>query len=731
MNGGALNNPGAEERIVRTACTHDCGGRCPLRAHVKDGVVTRVEAADGDGARYRACLRGRATRQRAYHPDRLKYPMRRVGERGEGKFERISWDEALDTVAGELKRVKETYGNSAIMAYMGGGSNGRLHGGRAMLRLLNMFGGCTWGWGNVSCAGAVIGGHVTYGTFLTGNTHDDHINSRLIIMWGWNPTDAIWDTETRRQLMEAKEAGVRFVGVDPRLTNSVAAYADKWIPIYPGTDTAMLVAMAHTIISEDLHDGKFIGRYTHGFEQYRDYVMGLENGVPKTAQWAEPITGVPAATIRGLAREYATSKPAALIDGWGPGRTAYGEQYHRAAMALAAITGNIGIRGGWAPGWGGGYPVLFIMESLPTFLNPLHDSGPKHRIPAYHVGSTTRVHSAELWDVILKGKAGGYPVDIKLMYHAGGNPLNQLSDTNKGVQALKKLEFYVVHEQFLTTSARFADIVLPVNTFLERDDIGAAWIGAPYFCYTNKCIESLYESKTDLQIITELAPRLGIEHFNDKKSDDEWLRELAATCKEIPDYDELKRRGYHTIELGEPFIAFRKQIEEPENNPFATPTGKIEIYSKMVEKLNDPQFPPIPKYIESWEGRNDPLFQKYPLQVINSHPKHRVHSTFWDVPTLRDTQRAGIQINTIDARVRGINDGDQVRVFNDRGEAVIPCWVTNRIMPGVVHLDEGNWFLPDEKGIDRGGCPNIFTRSGFTPGTCYPCNTALVQVEKA
>ena len=209
------------------------------------------------------------------------------------------------------------------------------------------------------------------------------------------------------------------------------------------------------------------------------------------------------------------------------------------------------------------------------------------------------------------------------------------------------------------------------------------------------------------------------------------MRELAATCKEIPDYDELKRKGYHTIDLGGPFVSFKKQIEDPEGNPFATPSGKLEIYSQVLENLNDPEFPPIPKYIESWEGRNDPLAEKYPLQIISSKPKHRVHATFWEVPTLRDTQRPGIQISAVDAKARGIEDGGQVRVFNDRGEAIIPCWVTNRIMPGVVHLDEGNWFSPDENGVDRGGCPNMFTKSGFSPGTCYPCNTALVQVEKA
>jgi len=728
----------SEERVIRTACTHDCGGRCPLRVHVKDGAVLRVEAADGEGAQYRACLRGRATRQRLYAPDRLKYPMRRAGERGEGRFQRISWDEALDTVASELIRVKETYGNPAILFLMFGGSNGRLHGGRAGARLLSMFGGFTTGWGNVSCAAAIFGSFVTLGSFFTDHTRDDYLNSGLIIMWGWNPTDTIWDSDTRFTLMRAKEAGTKFVCIDPRLTSSVATYADQWIPIIPGTDTAMLIAMAYTIISENLQDQKFLDTLTVGFEKYKDYVMGIEDGVPKTPDWAEAITGVPADTIRNLAREYATKKPAALIAGWGAGRTTHGEQYNRAAIVLAAMTGNIGIHGGNTPGWGGGFPILFRMGELPAFgtgvlpagNRPRVDTGRKYRIPAYHVGSTTRMHWCQLWDAVLQGKAGGYPADFKLAYIMGGNHLNQQANTNKGVQALKKLEFIAVHEQFMSATARFADILLPVNTFMEREDVGPAWIGAPYYTYTNKCIDSLYESKTDLQICSELAPRLGIEHYNDK-TDEEWLREIVSTEPDIKDFDEFKNKGVHTIDIGGPFVALKKEVEDPNNNPFRTPSGKIEIYSSILAEMKHPEIPPIPKYVEAWESRNDPLAKKYPLQLISSHMGRRVHSSFDNVPWLREVEPQALWINSVDAQARGINNGDEVKVFNDLGEMIVPCWVTERIMPGVVHLHEGGPFSPDEKGIDRGGCPNIFLRSGYSPAGCFATNSALVQVEKA
>jgi len=309
------------------------------------------------------------------------------------------------------------------------------------------------------------------------------------------------------------------------------------------------------------------------------------------------------------------------------------------------------------------------------------------------------------------------------------NPISSLPNTNRGVEALKKLEFIVVHEVFMSATARFADILLPANTFMEREDVGAAWLGAPYFVYSNKCVDSLYESKSDLQICTELAPRLGIEHYNDKR-DGEWLREFFP-APDIPDFDEFRKSGVYTTNLVEPSVAFKKQIEDPENNPFPTPSGRIEIHSKLFSDINHPEIPTIPKYIEGLERRNDPLARKYPLQLISSHFRRRVHSQLDNIGWLKDVERHALCINSIDAQARGITDGDQVRVFNDRGAIIIPCWVTERIIPGAVHVPEGGPFYPDDNGVDWGGCVNVLTASGYTPGGAFPGNTALVQVEKA
>ena len=361
MSAARGNESTGQEVAVMTTCSSHCGGACLLKVYVKDGVITRIETDDGEEPQLRACLRGRAYRQRVYAPDRIKYPMKRVGARGEGIFERISWDEALDRVVGELKRVRDTYGPASIVLQRMAGDVASLHCFGPIERLLNMAGGYTALWGITSFGQGVAASMVMYGTLFASNTRDDLVNSRLIIMWGWDPASTVSGTNTCWYLAQAREAGARIVSVDLRYTDTAATFAHQWIPIRPGTDAAMLIAMAYVMIKEKLYDENFLATYTIGFDRFKDYVMGVEDGVSKTPSWAERITGVPSATIEGLAREYATLKPAALMAGVAPGRTAYGEQYHRAAITLAAMTGNIGIHGGDAAAraWEsvlGGYP---------------------------------------------------------------------------------------------------------------------------------------------------------------------------------------------------------------------------------------------------------------------------------------------------------------------------------------------------------------------------------------
>lgn len=721
-------------KTVTTTCAYDCGGRCPLKVHVKDGVIVRVEPMEGERVR-KPCLKGRALRQMVYNPNRLKYPLKRVGARGEEKFERISWDEALDTVASELIKVKEKYGNSAILDVNSGGNQGVLHNQRTVYRLLNMFGGCTSCWCIVSFHGMIYASLVTYGTTVCGNSWDDLLNSRLIILWGFNPADT-WFDGAAHYLAEAKAAGIKIICVDPRFTDSAAAYARQWVPIYPATDIAMLTAMAYVVISENLQDQRFIDTYTVGFARYKDYVLGIEDGIPKTPAWAETITGVLAATIENLAREYATAKPAALLASWGPGRAFYGEQFHRATQVLAAITGNVGVHGGWAAG----HQVAFestsppSLRGMPTGRNPIQAGWPQVKyqltIPGAPNANSSRIHYADIWNGILQGKAGGYPADIRLLYVLQANPLsNVTANNNLGAKAMEKLDFIVVHELLMTATARYADIVLPITSFLEKEDVIQAWLTGSHYTYLPKVIEPLYECKSDLQILTELAPRLGIENYNDK-TDEEWVKWIVENSGNIPDHKEFKRKGIYEVRFDQPMVAFKKQIEDPENNPFPTASGKIEIYSQMLADMDNPELPPIPKYFDNAQSHSSPLAKKYPLQVVSVHFKRAVHFQFKDLPWLRDLVPYALWINTVDARTRGISDGDQVQVFNDRGIIQVAAKVTERIMSGVVMLSEAGQFAPDENGVDQGGGVNTLTTGHYTAGGAFSCNNILVEVKK-
>jgi len=720
--------------IVPTGCCHDCGGRCVLRAHVKDGKIIRFETDSGEEPQIRACLRGRAYRQRVYHPERLKHPLRRVGERGEGKFEKISWDEALDEVAGQLKRIKKTYGNSAIFLAGGSGNQGMLHGPIPVGVMLQAFGGFTRIWGVASYEGALFASMATYGTMRTGNSREDLLNSKFVIMWGWNPVNTIWDPETAHTLARVKEQGTRMVSVDPRYTDTAATLADQWIPIRPGTDTAMLIAMAYVIISEGLQDQAFIDRYTVGYEAYKDYVLGHEDGVPKTPQWAEAITTVATETITDLAREYATRKPAALIAGWGPARAALGEQYCRAANVLCAITGNIGIPGGYASGFMRAYSSRETSSGTHGSRNPVEQDAPPrpyslHMLRGGTNPNSNRIHSSKVFDAMLRGKAGGYPADLKMAYVVASNFINQHPNTNLGAEAFKNLEFVVVHEQFMTPTAKLADIVLPVNTFMERDDIAPPWLGSPYYLYLNKAVDSLHDSKSDLEIVRMLSKKLGLPQGMADVAEEDILKMIAAGRKDIDDFEKFKKEGVVKIKLEEPVVSFKEQIEDPDNHPFPTLSGKIEIDCDHLAEMAHDRIPSVPRYLSHEEGYDSPLAEKYPLQLLTAHPKTRAHSTWHNVPWLRELETHAVWINPDDARTRKIKDGDLVDVYNDRGRIRLPANVTERIMPGVASVNQGAWYEPDENGVDCGGCANVLTADAHSPGGAHHMNSALVQVE--
>jgi anaerobic dimethyl sulfoxide reductase subunit A len=415
-----------------------------------------------------------------------------------------------------------------------------------------------------------------------------------------------------------------------------------------------------------------------------------------------------------------------------------GEQYTRGAITLTAMTGNIGKHGGSAAGGLMGIPVghMFRAAGIPPIKNPAEAGGPSVRGTIdLRLRLVRRIHVNKVFDAFLEGKAGGYPADIKMAWFTSGNILNQHGNVNKSVRALKSLEFIVAQDLFMTPTAKFADILLPISSFAERNDLTRPWPSGPYYTFANKAIEPLGECKSDWEIACALAEKLGFKEDFNTLSEDEWLRKFVKETPDyaqyISDYDKFKREGIHRVKLDGPIVAFKKRIEDPENNPFPTPSGKIEIFSQRVADLNNPLCPPIPKYISTWEGRDDPLIEKYPLQLISAHPKNRVHSTLYNVDWLRELGQQVVWINPIDAEARGIVDGDEVYVFNDRGKVDIPAWVTKRIMPGVVCMFEGAWYNPDAEGVDHGGCVDVLTKDEYSPGGAAALKTVLVQVSKS
>ncbi len=708
-----------EYRVVPMACPHNCGGSCLLNAHVRNGVIERISGDEADEnasvPQLRGCARGRAYRHRVYAPDRLRYPMIRNGQRGEGRFKRVSWDKALDLVAERMGEIKKEHGPSAVLNMSASGTYPAcLHNTGWVHRLLNMWGGQTQLVGTLSNEGGSFASRYTYGTYVTSSDMDDLLNSELIIMWGWNPAASIHSTNTTWYLRQAKENGAKIIVIDPRHTESAAALADQWIPVRPGSDAALAAAMANVILEERLEDKVFLDKFTYGFQDYAEYVSGEEDGVPKTPRWAEQLTGVKADTITRLARELAGGKPAALMTGMGPGRTPYGEQFFRTTAALAAMTGNVGVPGGSSAIPGGGISMLRL-RGIPTISpNP--------------AGCT--LNPSNWADAILKGKEGGYPSDIKMVYSMAGNLLNQVGNINKGIEALKSLEFMVMQEQFMTPTARFADVLLPATTSLEREDVFNPWgMLGRYAVYSHKVIEPMYECKNDLEILTLLAKKLGIEGYNDK-SDHEWLSLLVADS-EMEEVEEFKRSGAYRINLIQPNVALQKNIQNPGKNPFRTPTGKIEIYSSRLAEMDEPEIPPIPKYIPGWESNDCSEAGDHPLLLITPQSKRRCHSTYDNIPLVSEIEPNTIWINPQDASHRGVENGDPVMVRNERGRTVIQAKVTERIMPGVVSIDEGRWFTPDENGTDTAGSANTLVLDGPSPGGAARFNGNRVEVEKA
>jgi anaerobic dimethyl sulfoxide reductase subunit A len=692
---------------IPVSCNKDCGAGCPLLAYVEDGRVTRIGNNPLGRAYMSGCVRGFQMTRVLYAPDRLTRPLLRTGPRGSGQFREAPWSHALDLVAARLAEVKARYGNEAVLHLGGSGScRGALHNtGRLAKRFLSLFGGYTETYWNYSTAAAHFATPFVLGTQQTGIDAGTLRFSNLIILWGANIADTRLGCETEARIREARARGVDVIVIDPRRSASVRKLGTRWIPIRPGTDTALMMAVLHVLIDENLVDTAFVEEYSVGFDELERHIMGLAGEEARTPRWAEAICGTPAELIFQFARQYGRTRPAALIPGPSIQRTIGGEEAIRMAVALQVATGNLGILGGSSGALTWGRLPYPRMGALHVPANPSRVGVPVVRWP----------------DAILEGKGGGYPSDIKAVYNVGGNYLMQGSDVNKNVRAFKGVEFAVCHDYFMTPTAQYCDVVLPATTFLEREDIVFPG-GGNYLLFSNQAVPPLPEARNDYDIFCELADRLGFPSgFSGGKSDKEWLDGFVAES-EVTDYEAFKRTG---IYMGDDQlrVGLSDFVADPQAHPLNTPSGRVQISSSAYAETGHS---PIP------ECRVLQADDAYPLRLITPHPKFRIHSQYDNIPWFKKRERQVLWMHPRDAAERGVEDGQEVCVSSPQGRVRIAAWVTEDIMPGVVCLLEGVWPSFDPGGTDTAGSANVLTSTEPTlPSHGSRTHSVLVEVTRA
>ncbi|WP_413110786.1 DMSO/selenate family reductase complex A subunit [Thaumasiovibrio sp. DFM-14] len=752
-----------------SACLVNCGSRCPLKVRVEKGRIIQIEPVDAqDDAvmgqhQIRPCMRGRSSKFRVYNPDRLKYPMKRVGKRGEGKFERISWEEATQTIATELKRVHETYGPEAVYNGLGTGAYYHTQGRECINRFLASAGGYLRFHNTYSDAQVGYVTPFTYGT-RAGTYFSEIEDSDLVVLFGLNLSETRMSgggqVEEMRRALE--KSGAKVIIIDPRQTDSAIVSDAEWLPIRPTTDAALIAGLVHTMIEENLINEDEINRYAQGFNReslpqgaaedasYKDYVLGTgPDAIAKTPQWAAKITGIPAKRIAQLAREITAAKAAFICPGWGVQRHHNGEQSARAIQILPIISGQFGRAGtnsgSWALGGFYGVPKMNMLDnpvktSIPVFLWTEAINAPEK--------FTDKTHG-------LKG-ATHLKYGIKALINQAGNALaNQHSDLNTTAKILKdesKCEFIVVIDNHMTASAKFADILLPENTYLEANDLVDSSYASGihhYMVSIENTVEPMWEARSTYDIFADVAKHLGEDvyrTFTEGKTQAQWVEQHYQMVRKkrpyLPaNYDDVKGKGLLDPQVvpKEKRVAFRDFYADPIANPLKTPSGKIEIYSTQLQDMAEnttlpegDRITPIPEFIAVPRSHMDKdRFAKYPLQLTGFHTKGHTHSTYASVGVNQEAVPDEIWINPINAEQRGIKSGDLVSVFNDIGEVLIPAKVTNRVMPDVTAMPQGAWSVI-KNGVDIGGCINSLTSHSCSPiAKGNPQHTNLVDIKKA
>lgn len=677
------------------------------------------------------------------------------GARGSDDFVPLAWDDALDLVAGEIERVRGTFGNASIFGgSYGWASAGRLHSARALLhRFLYAAGGATLQTTNYSFGAAMLLLPHVLGSLdaVAGSVpewRDISAHGERFIAFGGLPSKN-WKVEMGGSGVHAfddvasaaRASGVAFTSISPLRDDGVDAFGAEWIPIRPNTDTALLLALAHEVHARGATDRAFLARCTAGADRFIDYVTGESDGVPKTPAWAAPITGIDAARIASLATSI-IGKRTLLTAGWSLQRAENGEQPYWAMIALAAMLGQIGLPGG---GIGFGYGSINARGG-PAFRTPAFG------MPARARSTDLRIPVARIADMLLDpggtlefdGATLTYP-DVRLVYWAGGNPFHHHQDLFRLRDAFQRPETIVVHEPWWTATARHADIVLPATTPLERNDIGGS-SSDPFLFAMHRAIAPVGDARDDFAIFGELAERLGVRNDYDEGLDeDAWLRRIYATAAQrlaardvaAPSFEEFWATGYVRVPdpppARAPFADFR---DDPLTHRLATPSGKIELASNRIASFGYDDVAPHPFWREPREWLGAPLAQRFPLHLVSTQPADKLHSQMDAAGESRAGKthdRNTLLMHPDDARARDIADGALARAYNDRGACLVGVRVSADVMPGVVRLPTGAWFdpLPGDERLDVHGNPNAVTQDVGTSRLGQGCAAQSCLVEVA
>jgi anaerobic selenocysteine-containing dehydrogenase len=747
-----------------------------------------------------------AYKKRVYSPARIRYPMMRVDfdpngnrnpqNRGVSKYKRISWDQALDIIVSEMNRVKEKYGPTAVLYQSDQHGENKVvqacHG--AGRKLLRLWGGFTqqnrqpdswegWWWGSKHFWGCEPVGQGMQSNLL----YDISKNTELLLFWGCDQETTPWGWQGQlpsRLSYWWTELGIKQIYVAPDLNYAAAVHADRWIPVLPNTDAALYLAITYQWFKNGSYDKEYLKTHAVGVEKYEAYVLGKEDGVAKTPEWAAPITGVPARTIKALAQEWASKRTTVVIGNGGPGiRGPYATEAARLQCICLAMQGlgKPGVNQAKMIEWG-----LFDKPDQYAQPKPLrvpylrkaytggHPDETNHPsfIPKTYVPKAILEGQCDWWgcesetadrkDQFVHYK---YPADgcskIHMVWTDSPSWITCWNSGNDYVRAMRHpdIEFMFAQHPWLENDCLLADIILPVNTKLEEDDIAGDIFSGQYNLLfpEHKCIEPLAESYSDYEVVCKIAERLGLlDKYTGGKSIPELIKYGWETsrCADLINWEELNEKGYFVVPTADDWedvpAGFYNFYKDPEKYPLSTPTGKLEFEATGLRKHfpDDLERPPVPKWVAKGISHEETIgterSKKYPLLVCSNHPRWSVHSQHDDITWLREIETCKIKgpdgyqyhpvwLNPAEAEKHGIQHGDIVSIYNERGTVLGGAYVTERVMPGVVYIDHGAKWDPIVPGeIDRGGAINTIVPRNTTSKNAvgHAVSGFLVQIEK-